>query len=99
MVWWNKYRGHFQKLKLWPHSEVLSPKSDFVWSQELNDSFEASKTEILRAVKNGIKMFDTNLPTVLSTDWSKNGIGFCLLQKSVFARVQSLQPAAKKDGG
>ena len=64
-----------------PFRKLLSPKSEFVWTQELNDCFETSKREILQAVKNGIKSFDTNLPTVLSTDWSKNGIGFCLLQK------------------
>ena len=64
-----------------PFRKLLSPKTDFVWTQELNDCFEASKKEISQAVRKGIKSFDTNLPTVLSTDWSKNGIGFCLLQK------------------
>ena len=65
-----------------PFRKLLSPKSEFVWSQELHDSFEKSKGEILEAVKHGVKTFDTNLPTVLSTDWSKEGIGFCLLQKT-----------------
>ena len=51
-----------------PFRKLLSPKSEFVWTQELNDCFETSKREILPAVKNGIKSFDTNLPTVLSTD-------------------------------
>ena len=50
-----------------PFRRLLSPKSVFVWSQDLNNSFEASKNKILRAVKNGIKTFDINLLTVLST--------------------------------
>merc|ERR1712237_35347 len=65
-----------------PSPKVQVRKSKFVWSQELNDSFEKSKGEILEAVKQGVKTFDTSLPTVLSTDWSKEGVGFCLLQKT-----------------
>ena len=34
-----------------PFRRLLSPKTDFVWTQELNNSFEASKKEILDAVK------------------------------------------------
>ena len=80
-----------------PFRKLLSPKSDFVWTQELNDCFETSKREILRAVKDGIKSFDTNLPTVLSTDWSKNGIGFCLLQKICFCKGP-ISPVCCKNG-
>ena len=80
-----------------PFRKLLSPKSNFVWTQELNDCFEASKREILRAVENGIKSFDTNLPTVLSTDWSKNGIGFCLLQKVCFCKGP-ISPVCCKNG-
>ena len=64
-----------------PLRHLLSPKSEFMWTQELNDSFENSKKEIIEAVKKGVKSFDPNRVTCLATDWSKSGIGFCLLQK------------------
>ena len=80
-----------------PFRNLLSPKTEFVWTQELNDCFEISKKEILQAVKDGIKSFDTSLPTVLSTDWSKNGIGFCLLQK-VCSCKGDISPVCCKNG-
>ena len=64
-----------------PLRHLLSPSSEFVWSQELNDSFERSKHEIVSAVKKGVKSFYPKRVTCLATDWSKSGIGFCLLQK------------------
>ena len=59
-----------------PLRHLLSPKSEFIWSQELNDSFEHSKQEIIEAVKKGVKTFDPKRITCLATDWSKTGIGF-----------------------
>ena len=59
-----------------PLRHLLSPKSEFIWSQELNDSFEHSKQEIIEAVKKGVKTFDPKQITCLATDWSKTGIGF-----------------------
>ena len=65
-----------------PLRYLLSPQSEFVWNQELNDAFEKSKEEIIEAVKKGVKAFDPKRITCLATDWSKSGIGFCLLQKT-----------------
>ena len=64
-----------------PLRHLLSPSSEFVWNQELNDAFERSKQEIVNAVKRGVKSFDPKRTTCIATDWSKLGIGFCLLQK------------------
>ena len=65
-----------------PFRHLLSPQNEFVWSQALNDAFERSKEVIIEAVKRGVKTFNPELKTCLATDWSKNGIGFCLLQKT-----------------
>ena len=64
-----------------PFRHLLSPNSEFCWTQELNDAFERSKIEIVDAVRKGVKGFDPKRITCLATDWSKHGIGFCLLQK------------------
>ena len=65
-----------------PLRHLLSPQSEFVWNQDLNDAFERSKKEIIESVKNDVKTFDPKRTTCLATDWSKSGIGFYLLQKT-----------------
>ena len=65
-----------------PFRHLLSPNSEYLWTQELNDAFEKSKIEIINAVKKGVKYFDPKRITCLATDWSKHGLGFCLLQKT-----------------
>ena len=72
----------FSKTELMnPLRHLLSPSSEFVLTPELNDAFERSKDEIVKAVKKGVKSFNPNRTTCLATDWSKLGIGYCLLQK------------------
>ena len=41
----------------------------------------ASKNEIVEQCMHGVKSFDVNRPTALTTDWSNQGIGFWLCQK------------------
>ena len=53
----------------------------FEWNDELNDLFLRSKEQIVDAIKEGVKIFDPLRKTALSTDWSKTGIGFWLVQK------------------
>ena len=64
-----------------PFTKLLSPKTPFMWTSELEDSFQASKTEIINAIKEGVKIFDPRRRTCLSPDWSKVGIGYWLRQK------------------
>ena len=64
-----------------PFRNLLKPSTDFLWTQELQESFEKSKEEIVKAVENGVKIYDPSKTTALCTDWSKTGIGFMLLQK------------------
>ena len=65
-----------------PFRELLSTKNKkFYWDDSLNRLFEESKIKIIEQIKDGVKNFEINRPTCLSTDWSKSGIGFTLTQK------------------
>jgi hypothetical protein len=65
-----------------PFREMLSGKGKvFYWDGTLDIIFAASKTEILRMVEEGVRTFEINRPTCLSTDWAKTGVGFTLMQK------------------
>ena len=43
--------------------------------------FQESKSKIIQEIEHGVRIFDKSKPTCLATDWSKDGIGFWLLQK------------------
>ena len=64
-----------------PFRHLLKPGEAFKWTEELEKAFINSKIQIIEAVKNGIKTFDLSRKTCVSTDWSKEGVGFVLLQK------------------
>ena len=64
-----------------PFRQLLSTKTPFQWSPELDKAFKESKAEIIRQCQKGVKSFDPKLPTVLATDWSKQAIGLWLCQK------------------
>ena len=64
-----------------PFRHLLSSKVPFSWSAELETAFQASKEEIVRQCKEGVRTFDPSLPTCLATDWCKFGMGFWLCQK------------------
>ena len=61
------------------HQEGKKPK--FEWNAQLQHAFETSKKHVLNSVADGIQSFDPQRHTCLQCDWSKNGIGFLLLQK------------------
>ena len=75
--------SHYNKLTemLEPFKPFLSPKTKFVWNDELDRAFEASKVEIVNAIKEGVEIFDLTKPTCLRPDWSQKGIGYFLSQK------------------
>lgn len=64
-----------------PFKPLLSPKSVFVWTADLQTSFEKAKEAIVQAVQDGVKTFSTDRVTCLSTDWSQIGVGAVLWQK------------------
>ena len=63
-----------------PFRSLLKPDTPFQWDDTLQKLFEESKTVILDEICKGMKIFDKTKPTCLVTDWSKDGIGFWLLQ-------------------
>ena len=64
-----------------PFRSLLKPSSPFTWTPELQQAFDASKTEITCRIQEGVRIFDKHRPTCLATDWSKDGIGYWLFQK------------------
>ena len=68
-----------------PFRHLLSPKTPFKWGTELDEAFEKGKSEIIKEVVGGIQSFDLNRGTCLQVDWSKEGIGFLLLQQFEYA--------------
>ena len=64
--------------------ELLKPDEPgrrFFWSPQLQDLFEKSRIEIVKSATEGVKTFELKRPTVLETDFSKEGLGYWLRQK------------------
>ena len=83
--------SHYNQLTemMSPFKPFLSPKTKFEWNAELDRVFEASKIEIINAIKNGVEIFDPTKLTCLRPDWSKQGIGYFLSQKHLIVNPQS----------
>ena len=64
-----------------PFRPLLSPKTPFLWSKELDDAFSRSKQIIIDLIRHGVKIFELEKPTCLRPDWSGRGIGYFLFQK------------------
>ena len=64
-----------------PFKPLLSPKTQFVWTQELDNAFNSSKEKLIQAIQEDVRIFHSKEKTCLSTDWSKTGIGYWLHQK------------------
>ena len=64
-----------------PFRNLLKPNSVFKWTDNLDTLFEETKVIIVQEIQKGIEIFDKRRPTCLATDFSKEGIGFWLLQK------------------
>jgi hypothetical protein len=67
-----------------------------VWSDELAKVFRDSKVSIIRAVVDGVKMFDRLRRTCLCSDWSQTGLGFALMQK--YCKCVQITPLCCKEG-
>merc|ERR1712030_268011 len=76
--------------------ELLSPATKFLWKEELETSFQTSKEKILELIKEGVASFDPQLTTCLSPDYSKDGMGWILQQKT--CSCLKLGPRCCKDG-
>ena len=66
-----------------PFRELLKSKSKLVyWDEVLQSAFERAKQEICVLIETGLSCYDKGKKTSLITDWSRNGIGFLLVQQS-----------------
>ena len=63
-----------------PFRELLQKGRQFSWTKELDQIFLASKEKLVDLVHEGVRSFDPQRCTALQTDWSKEGIGYLLLQ-------------------
>ena len=79
----NQVSHYFAQAKVMaPFRDLLSGKSaKFYWDDTLNQVFEQSKQQIISSIRDGVCTFQMNRTTCISTDWSKQGIGFTLSQK------------------
>ena len=75
--------AHYAQLRnlVAPLKPLLSSKTQFYWTDELQKSFDNSKKAIVEAIKRGVEIFDPKLPTQLRADYFKTGLGFYLAQK------------------
>ena len=64
-----------------PFRQLLRPQVPFQWNDELDRAFVASKEEIIRQCERGVRLFSMTAPTGLATDWSKQCMGWWLVQK------------------
>ena len=64
-----------------PFRHLLSSKTPFQWSADLDRAFRENKSKIVELVDKGVKSFDPYKVTCLSPDWSQSGIGWLLQQK------------------
>ena len=64
-----------------PFRHLLSSKTPFSWSPDLEAAFIESKKEVVRQCEAGVRSFDPSLPTAVATDWCKTGMGVWLTQK------------------
>ena len=67
--------------RMQPFRNLLKPNSKFSWTDAMDRLFEETKSLIAYEIKRGVEIFDKARPTCLATDFSKEGIGFWLLQK------------------
>ena len=90
--------SHYAQLRdlVAPMRPMLKKHAQFEWTDALNKAFEESKVQIINAIKNGVEIFDKDRLTCLSTDWSKSGIGYYLMQKHCSCDLDS--PGCCGDG-
>ena len=79
-----------------PFRDLVKQKSPFYWDATLDKLFEESKEFLIKCSTEGIQTFDMNRNTCLQTDWSRDGIGYLLLQQYCSCKQKS--PVCCKDG-
>ena len=67
--------------ELRPFRELLSASTPFYWDDTKEAALAHAKSEIIKTIAEGVKIFDKRRKTCMSTDWCMCGIGFSLGQK------------------
>ena len=80
-----------------PFRDLVKPNSCFQWTDELESLFEECKSRIIHQVSKGVKKYDIQRATCLQTDFSKEGLGYLLLQKYCNCSVEDA-PLCCKEG-
>ena len=90
--------SHYDQLSkvMSPFKKLLSPKTKFLWTEELDNAFKQSKDDVIKAIRQGVEIFDPERRTCLRPDWSKTGIGFFLSQKH--CQCSNTSPGCCEDG-
>ena len=52
---------------------LLSPKTQLIWTEDLDREFELAKASIVCKIHKGVTMFEVDQITALVSDWSKEG--------------------------
>ena len=60
---------------------LLSPRAPFKWDEKMTEKFKEVTSSLVEQARDGVAQFDMKRWTVLETDYSKDGLGFCLKQK------------------
>ena len=82
-----------------PFRDLLkkSANKQVYWDDHLQQKFEESKKVLCQLAKDGLAYFDCARPTMAVTDWSKDGIGFIVMQQ--YCQCNSVDtPFCCKDG-
>ena len=97
MIWigepcslYNKLTNIMAQLK-----PILSPKTSYAWAEELGDAFTCSKVELIKVIKQGVRIFNTHQRTCLNSDWLKTGITYWLQIK--YCNCDSATPGSCDD--
>jgi hypothetical protein len=79
-----------------PFRHLLSQSQTFVWDKTMETAFRMSKERIIELIVEGVASFDVNLVTCLSPDYSKQGMGWILQQKT--CSCPEVMPTCCTDG-
>ena len=79
-----------------PFRNLLKSKEPFKLTQALQLVFEDAKEIIAKKVQDGIQAFNTEKVTCMTTDWSKTGIVFTLMQNT--CSCKEIHPRCCKRG-
>ena len=78
--------------------DLVRPNSNFHWDDQLERLFTEAKHRIIDQVREGVRSYDTQRRTCIQTDWSKEGLGYLLLQKYRECPIKKHQFAAMMGG-